>query len=254
MIKNNCYEALAISKLIFSIDWCADGTVLLDLYRSLIGSKLDWGCIVYGSTIYSFIKMFDTIHHQGWLLLLETFRTSPVESLYVEANEPSLENRRIKRGMPHWTTLTANATNHTTVFLILYMKMFMTKTNPDTIQSFGLRRLLSPSTPVPSTNKTYQHDKTEILLKVALCTITIPWCYRIYKSVLSHSILQLGMPLFLAITAKVHVYTEKLHGFLNWLSILVSCIINTYSLIKLRYLLYNICTRHDIAEILLISR
>ena len=60
------------------------------------------------------------------------------------------------------------------------------------------------------------------------------------------------MQLFLAITAKVHVYTEKLHGFLDRLSILVSCIINTYSLNKLCYVIFNICTRHDIAEILLI--
>jgi hypothetical protein len=29
----------------------------------------------------------------------------------------------------------------------------------------------SPGPPVSSTNKTYRHDMTEILLKVALCTI-----------------------------------------------------------------------------------
>jgi hypothetical protein len=33
-------------------------------------------------------------------------------------------------------------------------------------------RWISPGTPVPSTNKTDRHDKTEILLKVAL-NITI---------------------------------------------------------------------------------
>jgi len=47
------------------------------------------------------------------------------------------------------------------------------KKNPDTIQSFGLRRLLSPGTPVSSTNKTDHYDKTEILLKVTLYTISI---------------------------------------------------------------------------------
>jgi hypothetical protein len=39
------------------------------------------------------------------------FRTSPVESLYVEANEPSLENRRIKLGMQYATKLKAYPSN-----------------------------------------------------------------------------------------------------------------------------------------------
>ena len=51
--------------------------------------------------------------------------------------------------------------------------MFMTKKNPDTIQSFGLRRWFSLGTSVSSTNKTDHHDRTEILLKVTLYTISI---------------------------------------------------------------------------------
>jgi hypothetical protein len=62
---------------------------------------LDYGCIVYGSARPSYIKLLDTVHHQGLRLSLEAFRTSPVESLYVEANELSLENRRIKLGMQY---------------------------------------------------------------------------------------------------------------------------------------------------------
>jgi hypothetical protein len=37
--------------------------------------------------------MLDTIHHQGLRLALGDFRTSPVESLYAEAGEPSLHLR-----------------------------------------------------------------------------------------------------------------------------------------------------------------
>ena len=40
--------------------------------------------------------MLDTVHHQGLRLALGAFRTSPVESLYVEAEEPSLYLRREK--------------------------------------------------------------------------------------------------------------------------------------------------------------
>ena len=37
---------------------------------------------------------YDPIHNQGLRLTLGAFRTSPVASLYVEADEPSLYSRR----------------------------------------------------------------------------------------------------------------------------------------------------------------
>ena len=75
--------------------------------------------------------MLDTVHHQGLRLSLGAFRTSPAESLYVEANEPSLENRRIKLGMQYTTKLKA------CVFNPLYENVY--DKQPNTIQPFGLR-------------------------------------------------------------------------------------------------------------------
>ena len=37
--------------------------------------------------------MLDTVHHQALRLCCGAFRTSPVESLYVETGEPSLSDR-----------------------------------------------------------------------------------------------------------------------------------------------------------------
>ena len=42
----------------------------------------------------SILKQLDPIHHQG--IALGAFRTSPAQSLYVEAHEPSLTTRRLK--------------------------------------------------------------------------------------------------------------------------------------------------------------
>ena len=72
------------------MDWGADTKVLLRLYRSLVLSKLDYGCIVYGSARQSYLRKLDSIHNQGLRLALGAFRISPVNSLYAEANEPSL--------------------------------------------------------------------------------------------------------------------------------------------------------------------
>jgi ABC-type lipoprotein release transport system permease subunit len=46
--------------------------------------------------------------------------------VHVEANEPSLENKRIKRDIQYATKLKAYPSNHANdVFLILYIKIFM---------------------------------------------------------------------------------------------------------------------------------
>ena len=125
-------------KVLSHTNWGADRTVLLQLYRSLIGSKLDYGSIVYGSARKSYLMMLDTVHHQGLRLALGAFRTSPVESLYVEAEEPSLYLRREKLALQYAIRLAANPSNpfapHISQIIIdLY------DNKPNAIRSFGLR-------------------------------------------------------------------------------------------------------------------
>ena len=93
-MKVKCLKSLNILKVLSHTTWGADRTTLLQLYRSLIRSKLDYGSIVYGSARKSYLAMLDPIHHQGLRLALGAFRTSPTASLYVEADEPSLNTRR----------------------------------------------------------------------------------------------------------------------------------------------------------------
>ena len=93
-LKSRCTKLLDLIKVLSNTTWGADRKVLLRLYRALIRSKLDYGCIVYGSARPSYIKRLDSVHNQGLRLCLGAFRTSPVQSLYVEANEPPLNLRR----------------------------------------------------------------------------------------------------------------------------------------------------------------
>ena len=81
------------------------------LYRSLVRSKLDYGCIVYGSASKTALAKLDPVHNQGLRLSLWAFRSSPVESLYVEAHEPPLEIRREKLALQYILKLKANPGN-----------------------------------------------------------------------------------------------------------------------------------------------
>ena len=95
-IKSSCEKAPDILRVLGHDDWGADRIVLPRLYRALVRSKWDYGSIVYGSACRSVLKQLDPIHHQGLRIALGAFRTSPAQSLHVEAHEPSLTSRRLK--------------------------------------------------------------------------------------------------------------------------------------------------------------
>ena len=125
-LKAKCLKAMNLLKVLSHTNWGADRTVLLQLYRSLIRSKLDYGSIVYGSAIKSYLLMLDTVHHQGLRLALGAFRTSPVESLYVEANEPSLYLRR-EKPLLYNTPSDLQLTHQTLLIKSLFHHIFPTK-------------------------------------------------------------------------------------------------------------------------------
>lgn len=93
-LKVKCLKSLNLLKILSHRSWGADKETLLRVYTTTVRSKLDYGCMVYGSARKSVLKRLDPIHHQGLRLVLGAFRTSPVESLYVECNEWSLKRRR----------------------------------------------------------------------------------------------------------------------------------------------------------------
>ena len=84
------------------------------------------------------LKTLDTIHHEGLRLALGAFRTSPVESLYAESNEPSLYIRRVKLSLQYVSKLAANPRNsaYDCVFNPKYERFYNNK--PKAIKLLGL--------------------------------------------------------------------------------------------------------------------
>ena len=98
-LKTVCDKALNLLRVVGHTNWGADKVVLLRLYRALVRSKLDYGCIAYGSASKSVLRTLDAVHHAGFRICLGAFRTSPVQSLYVKAGETSLPLRRLRLAM-----------------------------------------------------------------------------------------------------------------------------------------------------------
>ena len=68
---------------------------------------------MYGFARRSYIKRLGTVHNQGLRLCLGASRTSPVQSLYVEANEPSFGMRRTCLSLQYCVKLISNEVNPT---------------------------------------------------------------------------------------------------------------------------------------------
>ena len=83
-LKSRCTKSLDLIKVLSNTTWGADRKVLLRLYRALIRSKLS---------------------------CLGAFRISPVQSLYVEANEPPLDMRRTRLSLQYGVKLMSNEVN-----------------------------------------------------------------------------------------------------------------------------------------------
>ena len=138
-VRKNCHKALTLLKVVSKMDWGADRVVLLRLYRSLVRSKLDYGCAVYGSARQSYLEKLKPIQNQGLRLCLGAFRTSPMESLYVEANEPPLYLRYEKLSLQYALKLKNNPCNPTyeSTFTPQFTNFYTSK--PTAIRPFGLR-------------------------------------------------------------------------------------------------------------------
>ena len=138
-LKTSCQKALNVLKVVAHTDWGADKKTLLHLYRALVRSKLDYGCIVYGAARTSYLKVLDPIHHQGLRLCLGAFRTTPVHSLYAEAEEPSLHNRRLKLSLNYFIKLYSEPLNpaYDCVFNPISLEKF--EANPQSIRPLGVR-------------------------------------------------------------------------------------------------------------------
>ena len=74
-------------------------------------SKFDYGCIVYGTASNTNLWQLDSIHNFGLRLALGAFCTSPVSSLYTEANEAPLEEHRLKLSMHYYVKTRACVDN-----------------------------------------------------------------------------------------------------------------------------------------------
>ena len=208
-LRTKCTKSLNLLKVVSHRDWGGDSQTLLKLYRTLIRSKLDYGSIVYGSARKSYLQMLDPIQNLSLRLCLGAFRTSPVESLQIEANEPPLSSRRNKLAIQYAIKIKSNPTNPTyqNIFDPQYAALF--ENRPKTIPPLSIR--------VQSVLTNINLDLTAVSY-YQLPTIS-PWTLKLpkvhftlhsgKKSLISPDLLRAEFYLYLSdILNSFHIYTD----------------------------------------------
>ncbi|GFT94173.1 RNase H domain-containing protein [Trichonephila clavipes] len=67
-----------------------------NVYQAIVLSRIDYGCVAYGSACNSTLQKLDPVHHMALRICSGAFRTSPVQSLYVNCHQLPLDLRRRK--------------------------------------------------------------------------------------------------------------------------------------------------------------
>ena len=101
-LKNRCMKALDILRVLSHVSWGADRNQLLHLYKSLVLSKLAYGCEIYSSATKARLSILDPVHHAGIRLATGAFRSSPIPSLLVDAGELPLDLHRQSLIIRYW--------------------------------------------------------------------------------------------------------------------------------------------------------
>ena len=148
-VRNQCLKSINVLKVLSSVSWGADRASMMHIHRMLIRSKLDYGCQIYDSAPKSTLKILDPVHNLGIRLSTGAFRTSRVESLYCEAEEPSLYDRRSKLSLQLYSRLSGmpDTPTYRVVFNNAHDELF---TNLRVHSNFGYRmRLLNERLALP---------------------------------------------------------------------------------------------------------
>ena len=133
-LRTKCNKTIKLLRTIAHTNWGGSKETLLKLYRSLIRSRRDYGCFIYRAARKTYLKELNTIHHKGLRLALGAYSTSPIESLYTEADEPPLTLRREKLALQYSTKLKSCPSNpaYDYTFNLKYKEHFERRKNNKT--------------------------------------------------------------------------------------------------------------------------
>ena len=110
-LKIDCNKRLSIMKSISHHHWGSDRRTMLMLHKALIQSKLDSASHLYHNASSTLTKSLEPLQNLSLRIATGLRSTTPVVSLQVEANVPSLEVRREKQMLKYYAKINEQPKN-----------------------------------------------------------------------------------------------------------------------------------------------
>ncbi|GFT73817.1 RNase H domain-containing protein, partial [Trichonephila clavipes] len=95
-LRKRCEKSLNLLKVLSNTSWGRIEHHYSGVYQAIVLSRIDYGCVAYGSACNSTLQKLDPVHHMALRICSGAFRTSPVQSLYVNCHQLPLDLRRRK--------------------------------------------------------------------------------------------------------------------------------------------------------------
>ena len=83
-------------------EWGANRQLLMDIYRALIRTTIDYRCIVYGTVAQTCFQKLDRIQYIVLRTCIGVFKSTSVCVLLVDAGEMPFDIRRNKLSLAYW--------------------------------------------------------------------------------------------------------------------------------------------------------
>ncbi|XP_022183531.1 uncharacterized protein LOC111043058 [Myzus persicae] len=156
--KKSAYQNLRVIKTLSHLEWGAEFSILLNLYRTLVRSKLDYSSICYGNSNWHISKLLDPVHNTGIRCSIGAFRSSPISSLLAITGEPPLQYRRLKLSLKYITRILSTPDNSTIRYLNVNQSpsVYVLNTNLRKPLSTRFRKEMSDNNISPDTILQYE--------------------------------------------------------------------------------------------------
>src|SRR5207245_7812724 len=119
-ISSVCERARLRLNLLRSIcgsHWGPSKHTLLNVYRALIRSIIEYGCIAFESACHSTLKLLYTIQYKSLLLVSGSMKGVALSTLLSECGEKPLSIRRVEIKLKYLLKLKINSNNTTSSLL-----------------------------------------------------------------------------------------------------------------------------------------
>jgi len=177
-LKSKCLKSLNLLRSVSTDKWGSDCQTLMSLYRMLIRSKIDYGSIVYASASEATLANLEPIQNEAIRIATGAFRTTPISSLQILANEPPMHFRRRELSLKYYFKLKSQITNPAFNYVINSNLQLFFESRPNSTPPFLIRALKYineyniEKTPVlpQITPKYMEHEMESPVVDIEMCS------------------------------------------------------------------------------------